>query len=105
RSSRTSLPSTSESTLRARAKEPRQRRPRNHRAFSMKQGTVKLVGLALGVAGIVGLPARWARADELDEYAAKLIDMEQRATSMLAEFRGTAPQSPDLADRRVLDAQ
>jgi len=71
----------------------------------MKQGTVKFVGLALGVVGLVGLPARWARADDLDEYAAKLIDMDQRANSMLTEFRGTAPQSPDLADRRVLDAQ
>jgi tetratricopeptide (TPR) repeat protein len=71
----------------------------------MKQGTVKLVGLALGVVGLAGLPARFARADELDEYTAKLIDMEQRATAMLVEFKPNAGPSPDIADRRVLDAQ
>jgi tetratricopeptide (TPR) repeat protein len=71
----------------------------------MKQGMVKFVGLTLGAAGMLGLPARSARADELDEFASKLIDMDQRAGTMLTEFKGGAQQSPDVADRRVLDAQ
>jgi tetratricopeptide (TPR) repeat protein len=78
----------------------------------MKQGTVKLVGLALGAAGWLGVASAvvgWAspvRADELDEFAAKLIDMDQRASTMSAEFKGTSgAPSPDLADRRVIDAQ
>jgi tetratricopeptide (TPR) repeat protein len=70
----------------------------------MKQGTVKLVGLALGFVGLVGIP-RFARADELDEFTAKLLDMDQRASAMLVEFKPTNGPSPDVADRRVLDAQ
>ena len=71
----------------------------------MKQGKVKIVGLALGAVGFLGWPTRSARADELDELAAKLIDMDQRASSMVTEFRPSPPPSPDVADRRVLDAQ
>jgi tetratricopeptide (TPR) repeat protein len=73
----------------------------------MKQGRVKIVGLTLGAVGLLGssvLSTR-ARADELDEMAAKLIDMDQRASSMLSDFRPSPPPSADLADRRVLDAQ
>jgi tetratricopeptide (TPR) repeat protein len=71
----------------------------------MKQGTVKLVGLALGVVGLLGVPAGMARADEIDQYAAKLIDMEQRAGSMIYELKDGPGTSPDQADRRVIDAQ
>jgi tetratricopeptide (TPR) repeat protein len=71
----------------------------------MKQGTVKIVGLSLGVVGFLGLPAGTARADELDQYAAKLIDMDQRAGSMIYELKGAPSASPDMADRRVIDAQ
>jgi tetratricopeptide (TPR) repeat protein len=71
----------------------------------MKQGTVTIVGLVLGAAGFLSWPGGQARADELDELAAKLIDMDQRASTMSAEFKGTSQPSPDLADRRVIDAQ
>jgi tetratricopeptide (TPR) repeat protein len=71
----------------------------------MKQGTVKIVGLALGAVGLLGLSAGRARADELDEMASKLIDMDQRASSMVTEFKGTASTDPNVADRRVIDAQ
>jgi tetratricopeptide (TPR) repeat protein len=75
----------------------------------MKQGTVKIVGLALGALGALGavglVGTGAARADELDDFAAKLIDLEQRAGSMSAEFKDASAPSPDLADRRVIDAQ
>lgn len=70
----------------------------------MGQGKVKLVGLALGAVGFLGL-AGSARADELDEFAARLIDMEQRATVMNTEIKGPAGATSDQADRRVIDAQ
>src|SRR6478609_9094921 len=73
----------------------------------MKQGTVKVVGLGLGVMGLlnVGPLCRVARADDVEQWAARLIDMEQRAGSMLYELKDAPPPSPDLADRRVIDAQ
>lgn len=73
----------------------------------MKQGTVKVVGLGLGVMGLlsVGPLCRVARADEVEQWAARLIDMEQRAGSMIYELKDAPPPSPDLADRRVIDAQ
>jgi tetratricopeptide (TPR) repeat protein len=70
----------------------------------MGQGKVKLVGLALGAVGFLGL-AGSARADELDEFAARLIDMEQRATVMNTEIKGPGGATSDQADRRVIDAQ
>jgi tetratricopeptide (TPR) repeat protein len=72
----------------------------------MKQlGTVKIAALTLGAAGLLGVSGQTARADELDDYSAKLIDMEQRAGSMLAEFKPNPGPTSDVADRRVLDAQ
>src|SRR5262245_32378601 len=70
----------------------------------MAQGTVKFVGLALGFVGLLG-SARVVRADEMDEYAAKLIDMDQRASNMMTELKGPTGPSSDQADRRVIDAQ
>lgn len=46
-----------------------------------------------------------ARADEVDDYARKLIDLDQQVRAMQAEFKDAAPPPPDVADRRVLDAQ
>ena len=46
-----------------------------------------------------------ARADDIDTWTAKLIDMEQRAGSMIYELKDAPPPSPDVADRRVIDAQ
>ncbi|HVZ71736.1 MAG TPA: tetratricopeptide repeat protein [Polyangia bacterium] len=72
---------------------------------------MKLVGLALGAAGFLGAAGlcaptmRAARADELDEIAGKLIDMDQRAATMASEIKSTTPTSPDAGDRRVIDAQ
>jgi tetratricopeptide (TPR) repeat protein len=75
----------------------------------MKPGIVRVVvGLGLGAGvGFLGLTAlpRTARADEVDQWTAKLIDMEQRAGSMVHEIKDAPPPSPDLADRRVIDAQ
>ncbi|HVR01167.1 MAG TPA: tetratricopeptide repeat protein [Polyangia bacterium] len=82
----------------------------------MKQGTVKVAGLSLGniwalagsfilVMGLVGLPSGTARADDIDQWAGKLIDMDNRAGSMIYEIKDAQPASPDVADRRVIDAQ
>lgn len=68
----------------------------------MKQGKVTIAGLTLGAMGLLGLPAR---ADEVDDYTRKLIDLDQRVHVMSLEFKETPTPSPDLADRRVLDAQ
>src|SRR4051812_8586283 len=46
-----------------------------------------------------------ARADEVDDYTRKLIDLDQQVRSMQADFKDAAPPPPDVADRRVLDAQ
>jgi tetratricopeptide (TPR) repeat protein len=68
----------------------------------MKQGQVLVAALTLGA---VGLSGSRARADEVDDYIKKLIDLDQRVHSMALEFRETPPPAPDAADRRVLDAQ
>jgi tetratricopeptide (TPR) repeat protein len=72
----------------------------------MKSGMLKIVGLGLG-AGLLGLVVApgAARADEVDQWTAKLMDMEQRAGSLSSEIKETPAASPDLADRRVIDAQ
>jgi tetratricopeptide (TPR) repeat protein len=70
----------------------------------MRKGMVKVVGLSLGAVGLLALP-RTARADDIDQWAAKLIDMEQRAGSMSYELKDQPTASPDQADRRVIDAQ
>jgi TolA-binding protein len=68
----------------------------------MKQGKGTIVGLVLGATALFG-PA--VRADEIDDYTRKLIDLDQRVHMMALEFKETPAPSPDLADRRVLDAQ
>ena len=49
--------------------------------------------------------AALARADEVDDYTRKLVDLDQRVREMQANFKDAAPPPPDVADRRVLDAQ
>jgi tetratricopeptide (TPR) repeat protein len=68
----------------------------------MKQGKVTIAGLVLGAMGLSGLSAR---ADEVDDYTRTLVDLDQRVHLLTLEFRETPLPSPDLADRRVLDAQ
>ena len=46
-----------------------------------------------------------ARADEVDDTLKKLIDLDQRVHVMALELREAPPPPPDVADRRVLDAQ
>lgn len=75
----------------------------------MTQGKRIIAGLTLGLTfGTLGLASVCpgdVRADEVDDYTRKLIDLDQRVRGMTAEFRESAPASPDIADRRVLDAQ
>jgi len=61
-----------------------------------------IVGSSFGALALAG---GRARADEVDDYNRKLIDLDQRVREMLAEFKDNAPPPPDVADRRVLDAQ
>ncbi len=69
----------------------------------MKQRKGTTAGLfVLGAAMSFG---SLARADEMDDYTRKLIDLDQRVHLMVLEFKDTPTPSPDLADRRVLDAQ
>src|SRR5262245_39365962 len=68
----------------------------------MKQAKLTVAGLVLGAAGLFGSPAR---ADDVEDAIRKLIDIDQRVHTMSLEFRETKTPSPDLADRRVLDAQ
>ncbi|HET6149478.1 MAG TPA: tetratricopeptide repeat protein [Polyangia bacterium] len=48
---------------------------------------------------------RSAHADEIDDYTRKLIDLDQRVHVMTLEFKDAPPPPPDIADRRVVDAQ
>jgi len=62
-----------------------------------------MVALAvLGAGGLVALPVR---ADDVDDATQKLIDLDQKVHTMVLEFKDAPTSSPDLADRRVLDAQ
>jgi len=63
------------------------------------------LGLTLGTFEATTIQLGTARADEVDDYNRKLIDLDQRVREMTAEFRDAAPAPPDIADRRVLDAQ
>jgi len=53
----------------------------------------------------MGLLASPARADEIEDYTRKLIELDQKVHVMALEFKETPPPTPDMADRRVLDAQ
>jgi tetratricopeptide (TPR) repeat protein len=64
----------------------------------------RLTWAALALAGAT-LAASSARADEVDDTLKKLIDLDQRVHVMSLEFRDAPPPPPDIADRRVLDAQ
>jgi tetratricopeptide (TPR) repeat protein len=68
----------------------------------MKQAQVLVAALALGA---VGLSGSRARADEVDDYVKKLIDLDQRVREMGQQFKESPPPAPDAADRRVVDAQ
>jgi TolA-binding protein len=68
----------------------------------MRPPKLSLVGLTLLVAVPLG---RLARADEIDDYTRKLIDLDQRVHVMAQEFKEAPAPAVDLADRRVLDAQ
>jgi tetratricopeptide (TPR) repeat protein len=57
--------------------------------------------LALGAMGLAGT----ARADEVDDTLKKLIELDQKVHVMAMELREAPPPPPDIADRRVLDAQ
>ncbi len=68
----------------------------------MKQAQVLVAALALGA---VGLSGSRVRADEVDDYVKKLIDLDQRVREMGQQFKESPPPAPDAADRRVVDAQ
>jgi tetratricopeptide (TPR) repeat protein len=62
-----------------------------------------LLAAAFALGGL-GLAAP-ARADEVDDSLKKLIELDQRVHVMALELREAPPPPPDIADRRVLDAQ
>lgn len=68
----------------------------------MTPRTRTIVCLTLGALAFAG---GRAYADEVDDYTRKLLDLDQRVRGMLANFKDTPPPTPDIADRRVLDAQ
>jgi tetratricopeptide (TPR) repeat protein len=63
----------------------------------------RLLAAAFALGG-VGFAAS-ARADEVDDTLKKLIELDQRVHVMALELREAPPPPPDIADRRVLDAQ
>jgi hypothetical protein len=76
----------------------------------MTHSKLTRAGLTLGVvftlaASVSMLVSASARADEIDDYTHKLIDLDQRVRVMAQEFREAPPPPADIADRRVLDAQ
>jgi tetratricopeptide (TPR) repeat protein len=62
-----------------------------------------LLAPAVALVGI-GFAAS-ARADDVDDTLKKLIELDQRVHVMSLELREAPPPPPDIADRRVLDAQ
>ncbi len=64
----------------------------------------QLVAAAFVFCG-VGLVGSSVRADEVDDYLKKLIELDQRIHLMTLEMKEAPPPPPDIADRRVLDAQ
>lgn len=67
----------------------------------MRHSKLTCAGLTLVLVTLV----RSARADEIDDYTRKLIDLDQRVHVMTLEFKDAPPPPADIADRRVLDAQ
>jgi len=68
----------------------------------------KLTRFGLSLAVLIPLARsaeRQARADEIDDYTRKLIELDQRVHVMSLEFKETPAAPADVADRRVLDAQ
>jgi tetratricopeptide (TPR) repeat protein len=68
-----------------------------------KQGKVTCAALVLGATGFFGSPR--VKADEVDDYTKKLIELDQRVHVMVLELKDVPQPPPDAADRRVLDAQ
>jgi tetratricopeptide (TPR) repeat protein/archaellum component FlaC len=62
-----------------------------------------LLAPAVALVGI-GFAAS-ARADDVDDTLKKLIELDQRVHMLALELRDAPPPPPDIADRRVLDAQ
>jgi len=63
----------------------------------------RLLAAAVALVGI-GFAAS-AHADDVDDTLKKLIELDQRVHVMSLELREAPPPPPDIADRRVLDAQ
>jgi tetratricopeptide (TPR) repeat protein len=61
-----------------------------------------IVAITLGATALYGIDAR---GDEVDDYTHKLIELDQKVHLMALEFKEAPAPSPDIADRRVLDAQ
>ncbi|HMF40285.1 MAG TPA: tetratricopeptide repeat protein [Polyangia bacterium] len=67
----------------------------------MAKPSLLAAAIALGGIGL-GVPAR---ADDVDDTLKKLIELDQHIHTMSLELRDAPPPPPDIADRRVLDAQ
>ena len=67
----------------------------------MAKPSLVAAALALGGLGLAGV----ARADDVDDTLKKLIDLDQKVHVMALELRDAPPPPPDIADRRVLEAQ
>lgn len=71
----------------------------------MTQPNRTIAGLTLAAMGLFAAFGQSAAADEVDDHTRKLIELDQRVHVMTLEFKDEAPAAPDIADRRVLDAQ
>jgi len=59
--------------------------------------------VALVVSGLAAAPM--ARADEIDSLGAKITELDARIYELNAQLKPPPPPGPEIADRRLIDAQ
>ncbi len=60
--------------------------------------------LLVGLLALLSLP-KGASADEVDTLGAKVLEIEARVRELSVELKAPPPEGPELADRRLIDAQ
>lgn len=61
--------------------------------------------LAAALAAWTAWPVAFARGDEIDNLGAKVIELDQKIGDLDAKLKPPMPPGPEIADRRLIDAQ